>query len=48
MKVEIELGDDVIEIKKSKLCCIKECNEYATENLCTLGMCKKHHNQMKD
>lgn len=48
MEIQVELGDDVIEIKKAKICCIKECKEYATENRCTLAMCKKHNNQMRD
>lgn len=48
MKVSVELGEEVIEIKKAKLCCIKECKEYATKNLCQLGMCEKHAKQMAD
>ncbi len=48
MKIQVELGEDTIEIKKAKPCCIKGCDKYAEFNLCTLGMCKKHHNEMKD
>jgi hypothetical protein len=39
---------DVISIIKGKLCCIKGCKSFATEHLCSLGMCKTHHNQARD
>jgi len=48
MIIQVETGDDTIEIKKAKPCCIKDCNEYATENLCSLAMCKGHFNASRD
>jgi len=48
MNITLQVGDDYITITKAKLCCIKECDQYATEHLCMLGMCKKHHNEMRD
>ena len=48
-KLVYELKDsNLIEIVKSKKCSIKECDDYATENMCRIGMCKKHYREAKD
>jgi len=47
MKIQVELGEDTIEIKKAKPCCIKDCNDYSEFNHRTLALCKKHHNEVK-
>lgn len=51
--VQISLSFDdehyhVVSFNKNPKCCIKGCNEYGTHGLCTLRMCKKHHDQARD
>jgi len=46
--IDIENDEGVIEVIKSDPCCIKGCQEFATKNMCTLGMCENHYNQARD
>jgi len=46
--VSVDMGDDVIEIIKSELCSIKNCEEFATRNMCRIGMCPKHYEEAID
>lgn len=48
MEIRLEVRGDIIQIIKAQRCCIKGCDEYATERLCSLGMCRNHHNQARD
>ena len=44
----VDMGDDIIEIIKSKVCSIKDCEEFATKNMCRIGMCGKHYEEAID
>lgn len=48
--VSVDMGDDehIIEIIKSELCSIKNCEEFATKNMCRIGMCPKHYEEAID
>lgn len=47
MNVEYD-DEDTTEIIKSEICSIKNCTDFATENMCRIGMCKKHHAEAMD
>ena len=46
--VSVDMGEDTIEILKSEVCNIKNCEEFATKNMCRIGMCQKHFDQAID
>lgn len=41
------IGDYIV-LEKSPKCQIKGCNEYGTEMMCTLPMCKEHFKKARD
>jgi len=44
----LEIGEDYLILKKTPKCCIKDCDDYGTDGMCTLLMCKKHYDQGRD
>ena len=44
----VDMGVDTIEIIKSEICSIKNCEDFATKNMCRIGMCDKHYEQAID
>lgn len=47
-KTVLEPVGEVIKIKKVPKCCIKGCDKDGTHGLCTLLMCKGHHDKARD
>lgn len=47
-KTVLEPTGSYIEITKNEKCKIKGCDDYATKNMCRIGMCKKHYDEAID